>query len=366
MTSILPFVQNENLEFPQLVLFNDANLMLLNQKVTVMSKRRWLLLIAFSLVTLFLVWQFSPPHIPSPPDEYRPKIVVWMGVTWSMDAYTDEELQSLASDWQSQGVDEAYIYVSYLKVGDFFNATYDHAADFTRRMKTYAPDVRLMAWVGVPISIIQPDGTYVSNRLSDPYIRQLIAEFAEQTITEMGFDGVHLNAELIPDGDQAYLQTLDEIREILPEGAILSTTSHALRVNQSVTFTPYPVMMHHATPEFLLQISQRVDQVALMAYDSGLSFPADYRSWLAYQVLTSAELLGGVDVELLIGLPTSEEWTTSHQYQAEYLRNALHGFYTGLNALDRPQTVAGIALYPYWETGTDEWGILREVSGKTR
>lgn len=328
-----------------------------------MTRRRWFLLIATGLLAVFLVWQFSPPQTPSPVEGFNPRIAVWMGVTWSMDTYNDEDLQSLADDLIAQGVDDAYVYVSYLKAGDFFNPTYDHAADFTSRMKTYAPTIRLWAWVGIPISPTLDDGTIVANRLNDESVRQQIADFARSTVTDMGFDGFHLNAEPTMNDDIAFLQTLDAIRETLPEDARLSTTVHALRIEQQVTFTPYPIYAHHSSPRFLREISLRVDQIALMAYDSGLGFPADYRSWMAYQVEESAKALADSDVELFIGLPTSEEWTSSHQDQAEYLANALDGFYSGLNASEDPQRIDGIALYPYWDIDSNEWATLHQVIG---
>jgi len=322
--------------------------------------RKWrnFFLIIVVALAIVVVWQFSPPPQATAPENFQPRIAVWMGVTWSMDAYSDEELQSLAGDLQAQGVDDAFVYVSYLTADDTFNATYEYAADFTRRMKHYAPEIRFFAWVGVPISITTPDRTVIENRLTDPVILQNIANFAGRTITEMGFDGFHLNAELIPNEDDAFLQTLDEIRQALPEDVILTTTAHALRLEGFVTLTPYPTQAHHSTPAYLRKISQRVDQVALMAYDSGLFTPADYRAWMAYQVQESAAVFVDSDTELLIGVPTSEEWTRSHQLQAESLDNALSGFGAGLDAVDEIGSISGIAIYPYWETDEEEWDAL--------
>jgi hypothetical protein len=93
-----------------------------------------------------------------------------------------------------------------------------------------------------------------------------------------------------------------------------------------------------------------------MAYDSGLTFPRDYRAWMQYQTETSAAALANRDVELLIGLPVSEEWTASHQTQAETLNSALYGFRTGYQ-----DKIAGIALYPYWELSQDEWQQIHSL-----
>jgi spore germination protein YaaH len=311
-----------------------------------------------TLLTVYLIWQFMPAGKPPPlPEDYQPKIAVWMGVTWSMDRYTDDELRALAENLTRQGVDDAFVYVSYLRADDTFNLTYDRAAEFIQRMRQYAPNIRWFAWIGVPISITQADGTYQENRLEDEAIRAQIADFAAYTITDLGFDGVHLNAELILNRDESFLMTLQAIRAEIPENTPLSTTVHALRPLRPVTSVPYPHVPHHWTPDYLAAVGNEVDQIALMAYDSSLPFPRDYRAWMTYQVTESAAALAEIDTELLIGIPTSEEWTLTHQTQAESLSNALYGILRGFDS-----RVDGIAIYPYWETSSTEW---EQIQGLT-
>ena len=313
------------------------------------------LMIVISGLVAFLVYQFflAPPIEPLAQET---KIAVWMGIEWSMEAKTDVQIESLANDLKAHGVDYTFVYVSYLRSGDSFNPTYDHAAEFTRRMKAIAPEISLLAWVGVPIGIEQLDGTYEDNRLQREEIRLQIAAFAAFTVNELGFDGIHLNAEILQSGNTAFLETLQAIRVELPNDALLSTTSHALRIPQSVTLVPYPTLGLHATPEFFREMALYADQIAIMAYDSGLPFPRDFRSWVQYQVEASADALSDSDVELLIGLPVSEEWTGSHQTQAETLTNGLYGFRLGYS--DR---INGIALYPYWELSADEWQQIHRL-----
>lgn len=274
-----------------------------------------------------------------------------------MQAHTDAEIAAFAADLTAQGVDHAYVYVSYLKPGDFFNPTFDHAAAFAQRFRDHAPDIRLWAWIGVPISVTQPDGTRVENRLEDPAIRDQIAAFSAMTITELGFDGVHLNAELIPNDDPAFLATLSAIRTALPEEAPLSTTAHALRMTQSVTMMPYPTIRHHWSADYLRAVARLSDQVALMMYDSGLITPADYRYWSSYQVRASTEAIADLEVEFLIGISVSEEITPSHS-PAESLANGLAGLQAGLAQSAFPRAFDGIALYPYWEMSAEEWDLL--------
>ena len=280
------------------------------------------LIVLAPIIVLFLglaAYLFAPTPALDESWTFPTDRAVWMGVTWSMDKYSDAEIASLAQDLQSQQVDYAFVYVSYLKPRDFFNPTYDHAAQFTQRLRRAAPDIKILSWIGVPITAENAQGVMAENRLNDPHIRKMIAEFAAMTVTALGFDGVHLNAELIPNNDKAFLETLQSIRNALPTNAILSTTAHALRSDTQVTSIPYPIIEHHWSPEYLRQVASLSDQVALMAYDSGLIFPADYRSWMTYQVSESTKAMHGLDTYFLIGLPTSEEWTPSHHIHAETL-----------------------------------------------
>jgi len=278
-----------------------------------------------------------------------------MGVTWSMDVYDSASIAQLADDLQRQNVDDIYVYVSYLKAGDFFNPTYDHASVFVEALREFAPDLRIMAWVGVPITITQPDGQRILNRLETDTIRQQIADFSIFVINELGFDGFHLNAELIPNNDRAFIETLELIQTNLPDNAIFSTTAHALRLGEQVTASPYPVIPHHWSREYLLEVGGYVDQIAVMTYDSGLVVPRDYQSWMTYQVASIAQSLDDTQTEVLVGIPTSEEWTPSHQTQAETLKAALQGFHAGYES-----RINGIAIYPYWDTSSDEWDVIAD------
>ena len=312
------------------------------------------------IVSLFLLaYLFLPQVSDRQPPRTDLRLAVWMGVTWSKDAHTPGEIRDLAKGLLARDVDEIYVYVSYLRADDKFNSTYGQAETFVIQMKRHAPGMRILAWIGVPISVERADGTTIANRLHSAQIREQIALFSQFAVIELGFDGVHLNAEMIADGDRMVLDTLDQIRQGLPPAAILSVTAHPLRMTQPVTTMPYPVLSHHWSHGYLKQVAQRTDQVVLMAYDSGLVFPRDYLNWVAYQTSAGQETLLDIGTELLIGLPSSEEWTPSHQTQAETLHIALSGLRDGLS-----ERLDGIAIYPFWETDVKEWQLIDSSLGR--
>ncbi len=324
-----------------------------------MRKFGKILLVGSLLLFAWVAWQFlPPPPLPTLPLDYSANKAVWLSVTWAMDSHTDAEIEALAKSLQDHHIRYVFAYVSYLKADNSFNPTFDHAAYFVQQMHRIAPEIILLSWIGVPIQIRLPGGQYIANRLADPETREKLAQFSERTVSEMGFDGVHLNAEAIWDGDLAYIQTLQEIRAALPESATLSLAAHALYPTQEVTIVRYPKSVHLWSPDYLRTVAENSDQIAIMAYDSGLFFPSDYRSWIAYQVKTSAAVLAQADINLLIGISASDEFTLSHNTTTEYLENAVYGLGAGIVQSEDYKAIDGIALYAHWEMNESKWTLV--------
>lgn len=243
----------------------------------ILKSRKWRIRLVLGLIFIllgWLVWQFLPPPAPPPlPDDYHPPKAAWMEITWSMDAHTDAEIQALAENLRTHEINTVFAYVSYLKEGDFFNPTFDHAKNFTEQMHAIAPEITLLAWIGVPINITMASGQRINNRLADTQIQQTIADFSRQVVEELGFDGIHLNAEPIADGSTAFIETLQAIRSELPTEAILSLAAHALHPVEPVLVEQYPKTDYRWSDDYLRIVAENSDQVAMMAYDSGLFLP---------------------------------------------------------------------------------------------
>lgn len=120
-------------------------------------------------------------------------------------------------------------------------------------LKRHAPALRLPAWIGLPVSI---DGLEPANRMASTEIRRRVADFSRAVVLEMDFDGVHLNAELVADGDAGLLETLAAIRAALPERAVLSATAHPLRLHEPVAVMPDPAPARHWTAAFFQGVAR--------------------------------------------------------------------------------------------------------------
>ncbi|MCB9454742.1 MAG: hypothetical protein H6671_02005 [Anaerolineaceae bacterium] len=313
-----------------------------------------------AIVLLWVIGQFSPPPIPPDlPEDYQALRAVWLGVTWAMDSHADDDIQALAANLQAHHVRYVFAYISYLKPDDTFNPTFAQAAAFANRFRAAAPGIMLLGWLGIPTQITTPDGHYLENRLESEETRETIAAFSGRIVKEWGFDGIHLDAEPVRTDDPAFIETLQGIREEIPAQSMLSIAIPALQVTHTVTTLPYPRSPYHWTPEYFRLAASYSDQIVIMAYDSGLFLPADYRNWMVHQVEMAAAALDGSESHLLIGVPVSEEWTPSHQTHTEYLANALYGIQTTLaRSTVARRNIAGIAMYPYWEIDEGEWQLL--------
>ena len=283
----------------------------------------------------------------------RGQNAAWLSVDWSKDAHTPEEIRALADEMDHHQVQTIFVYVSYLKPGGYFNPTYDHAAEFVRAFKAAQPDATVEAWIGIPL-----DKPTISTpgyaRIGDPAVRRMIADFCNRLVTEIGFDGVHLDPEPIPSGDEDTLQLLDDVHAAIGRDKILS-----LATREIVPFwndAPLPPMWGLWQASYYRRIAGRVDEVAAMTYDSTMPAPWLYEHWLRFQVVGITRAIQGTPARLLLGVPTSEEETWTHRPRAENMRSGLRGIIAGLNDADAvPAAVTGVAIYPHWEMDAAKW-----------
>jgi Glycosyl hydrolases family 18 len=284
---------------------------------------------------------------------------VWLGVEWVNEPHDESEIAALARDLRGRQIRYVYAYTSYLKPDGEFNQTYAHAAEFIRTLKASQPDLNVQAWIGLPLKQADIFGSGYVN-LGEATAQQQIAAFCADLI-QTGFDGIHLDPEPIPSGDANVLALLQEVRRAIGPDATLSIATPRI----------WPIFPERLPPfigaiawdaDYYGQIAQRVDQVAVMVYDSGLPWPELYRLWGRFQVIQVTRAVDGTDAKLLFGVPASEEKTFTHWPNAENMTSGLRGVIDGLNDADaRPFAVTGVAVYPDWETDAAEWATYESL-----
>jgi hypothetical protein len=291
----------------------------------------------------------------------------WLGVEWSMEPHSTDEVAALAADLQQRQIDTIFVYVSYLKPTGLFNPTYNHAREFVTALKQAAPQVEVQAWLGIPVKA-PPDAPIASGYidLNDATIQQAIVDFSWSAVKEIGFDGVHLDPEPVLTGDTALLQLLEKVRGAIGPQAKLSISGREI-----TPILPEADLIANRwftwRADYYREIARRVDQIGVMAYDSHLPLGWLYEQWVRFQVIGLTSSLGTPPPVLFIGLPTSEEHTSSHDPAIENLATGLRGMLAGLNDADaRPDQITGVAIYPYWEMSADEWTTYQDLwLGKT-
>jgi hypothetical protein len=236
---------------------------------------------------------------------------------------------------------------------------YAHARVLLAAMDRLAPGVRAQAWIGQVTR--QGAGPLDLTRQA---VRDRIVRTAK-TFLDLGFDGIHYDLEPVYPVDGEFVELLGRTHQLTrARGAVLSVLLEQLElVNgmQTVAAAVLPNVHYPPRPSrgFLEQVARRVDQVAIMAYDTDL--PAD---WLvgrhfAWQAEHVTELVGD-QVTVFIGVPSYAEGQPFPW--AENLRSAIRGARRDLDRLDhQPSHPVGLAIYADWTTTPKEWALYQAV-----
>jgi hypothetical protein len=275
----------------------------------------------------------------------------WLGVEWVNTARSQGEIESLVGDLSLHQIRYIFVYATYLRADGEFNPTYEHATSFLHQVKATSTDLHVQAWIGLPLVHVD---------LANSEVRARIVALAVELVEAYGFDGVHLDPEPVTSGDGDLLALLDEIRDALP-GSSLSVASRRIwpfEVGDDWSITG----RYCWHPSYYKQVAERVDQVAVMAYDSALPCSSLYRQWGHLQTVALTRALDHSGVKLFIGIPVSDEWTWTHWPSGENVTSGLGGLVDGLNDPDAvPGVLTGVALYPYWEMDGAKWAVYEDL-----
>ena len=287
-----------------------------------------------------------------------PGNAIWLGVTWARDEHTDAEIRLLAERLRENEIGYAYVYTTWLHEDGTFNPTYDHATEFLNTIRSAYPELRVLSWIGVPT--VLPD-----YRLDDESVWVTVGTFCRLAVEELGFDGVHLNVEPVRDGNPDLPSLLSEIRAQIGDDAIISlaTPPDWNPGDPNVPSGPHAEVGSIWSTDYKQEIAALVDQMVVMAYNSGLDSPDDYTLWMSYQVVQFSQALYplGAGAELIIGVPTYQE-EPGHDPDAESLQAGLEGVLMGMRlAGDAADVIAGVGIYAYWDTTEEEWQTYRRL-----
>jgi hypothetical protein len=332
------------------------------QKVVYLSKqkifsRQRSLVLRWVLVLVILVFVeraciFRPAtHYPGSHFN-RGTNAAWLGVEWVNEPHSAQEIAVLADDLNRRQIHYVFVYTSYLKPDGRFSLTYDYLGDFVSQLKTADGTLHIQAWVGLPLGYAD---------LNDASVREGVVQFCVDLVRTTAVDGIHLDPEPVPTDEESVLALLGDLHDALdPESTLSIAARRIWPIFPNVQWPVVGQVAWHAS--YYLEVASRVDQVVVMTYDSAMPLACLYRHWTRFQVIEISRTVDGTGAQLFFGIPTSEEKTWTHWPQAENMRSGLEGVIDGLNdAGSRPAAVAGVAIYPYWETDEAEWRIYEEL-----
>lgn len=276
----------------------------------------------------------------------------WLGVEWVSRPHMSDEVLELAVALAQRQITTVYVYTSYYRPEGTFNPTYGYAEEFIATLKNFAPDLNVQMWIGLPLQQMN---------LHSKAIQGEVIDFCTALVQDAGFDGLHIDPEPVKDGDEAVLTLLDDLRTALGPDATLSIAGR--RIWPLFPTVQWPLVGQWSwSASYYQKIARRVDEIAVMVYDSALPTPALYRQWAKFEVIALSRTLVYSDVRLFVGIPTSEEATRTHKPTAENMRDGLKGTIAGLNDWATwTNTITGVAIYPYWETDEAEWKVYQSL-----
>lgn len=288
------------------------------------------------------------------PAQLQPN-AIWIGTEWTYATHTEDDVQSLVSRLRDHRIGSVYAWVSWLQ-GDLTwrgEANFDNVKAFVQQFKAAYPESLLYGWVSFPVE----EGGY---RMDNFEVQTSIADFSQRVVDEFGFDAVFLNIEPVWDNDQNFLDLLRVVRAQLGTDVRIST---AIPPDWSPLGAgiPVPPLIVPGTvwqDSYKQSVALLVDEMAIMAYNSGLDDPDDYSQWVAYQVSTYAKAISdlGLGTQLMIGIPTYDAEPPGHDPLVENVASAVAGIRSGLQqAGDASEFVSGAAIYAGWTTDDAEW-----------
>jgi len=314
------------------------------------KSHQWPALIGVLIVlyVLVLFWGRTPADFSNPNCKFTQN-AAWISVDWTSQPVDEIAVRQLAESAKSHNLKYLFPYVSYLKSDGTFSPSYQYANEFVSTFRKSNKDVRILAWIGLPLANNRPIGVQGWVDLSQQETREQIVQFIADIVKQSNFDGIHINAETVQNNDPYFLNLLDEVRQNIGKDKIISIAgSHW--VPDYVNILP---IIHNIrwAGSYYPEVDQRADQIATMTYDSYTFHPALYRLWMREQVKGISSSLENSDVELFIGISVSQEKTLSHRPAVESLASGLAGLCAGVT---NSKTVQDVVIYADWEFADSE------------
>ncbi|MFC4328170.1 hypothetical protein ACFPC0_10035 [Streptomyces andamanensis] len=293
----------------------------------------------------------------------RGQDAIWLGHAWVDGRKKDADIEALAARLRGTGIRDLYVHAGPLEHdGTLPASAYRGAGRLIPAVHRALPGVRVQAWLGDVLATESPDGL----RLERAATRAAVVE-STRAVLAAGFEGAHFDLEPLHSGDRDYLGLLDDLRALThAHGAVLSVAAHQidpLPAFHSVwgTLTGHPKWWSQA---YFGEVARRVDQIAVMSYDTMQPSQSLYGGYVAQQTSLALEATPPT-TGLLMGLPFFHENRFGHWDHAETVPAAVRGVRLGLSRTDADRLRFGVALYVDFAATEADWTAYREGWART-
>ncbi|CAM5442268.1 glycoside hydrolase family 18 protein [Streptomyces canus] len=311
------------------------------------------LVVLLPLLTVTVALRLNYAGDPADGTRTRGKDAIWLGHAWVDGRKTDADVSALARRLRDTGIRDLYVHAGPLEHdGTLPASAYPKARWLIGAVHKAAPGIRVQAWLGDKLATESPDGL----RLTEQDTRAAVVRSTRE-ILDAGFDGAHFDLEPLHSGDEDYLGLLDALHQVTrAHGVPLSVAAHQidpLPALHSVagTLTGHPKWWSQA---YFGQVARRVDQIAVMSYDTATPLESLYGGYVAQQTSLALEVTPD-STDLLMGLPFYREDNFAHWSFAETVPAAVRGVRLGLSRTDADRANFGVALYVDFAATEADW-----------
>lgn len=328
------------------------------RRVLISLALAFVLLIPLPLGALAVSLRLSYTGEPAAEAKTRGKDGIWLGHAWVDGRKTDADIAALAKQLQGTGIRDLYVHTGPLEHdGSLPLARVSPRAKwFTAAVHQAMPKLRVQAWLG---DVLQPEKKPGMD-LDDAEVRTRVTTSSEQVLAQ-GFDGIHFDLEPVRSGSAGFLSLLDQVHKLTSaRGVPLSVAAAQLNPAPGLNGLLAGVsgMSKWWSKAYFGAVASRVEQIAVMSYDTWTPLESLYGGYVAQQTEMALEVTPA-HVDLLMGLPFYWEDNFSHRGSAETVQAAVRGAQLGLGSSHRENF--GLALYVDFAATPEHWATYRDA-----
>ena len=278
----------------------------------------------------------------------------WLGHAWVDGRKTQADVDALAGQLRDTGIRDLFVHAGpFRDDGTLDPALRPQARWLTQALHAALPGLRVQAWLGAHPLPGELD-------LGSATTRAAVVTSVGQVLDD-GFDGVHYDFEPVRDGDPDLLTLLDASHAYTRgRQTVLSISAIHTEPLPGIapTLAVLPWRLGLWSGDYVSQVARRVDQVAVMAYDTGLWTETTYSGYVRGATALALAAVPS-DVELFIGVPAYHDQRFTHHQDAETVRAALRGIRLALGA-HSPARSFGVAMYVDFAATPSDWTSYRD------